>query len=230
MNSLSQALLILHVVAGCGALILFWIPIFVRKGGSLHRKVGLTYTTLMLLVTLSAIVLSIKNVYQGHMTEALFLGFLGFLTARPLLLGIESLKCKQALSHRYRMLYLVSSIVVATMGAGLIIYGVWANNTTSNLMYVFGTLGLLSLRSAYKLLQHPLKAKYAMWLEDHIENMCISGIAAHTAFIVVGAQSYIASYAQNYPMLNVAIWIAPTVIGIMGIEYFRRRYQRTSAI
>lgn len=226
MNTISNSLLLLHIISGFIALALFWVPVFTRKGGVNHRKVGQWYVWAMCSVALTAFVLSVENLMQGNVEMALFLGFLSLLTARPLWLGIECLQSKHGITTRYRLLHVGSSVLVSLAGVGLILYGALVNGT-SVLMYVFGVLGLSSSVDAVQLLRHDSVARYYAWLDDHIANMCITGIASHTAFLVFGASSVI-EQSMNSTM-SIVVWVAPTVVGTIGIRVAKRRFKGKSS-
>src|SRR5690606_12827191 len=57
MLSLHTTLLYLHIVLGAIALVVYWLPIFTRKGGALHIQAGKVFYYLMLAVAGSGIVL-----------------------------------------------------------------------------------------------------------------------------------------------------------------------------
>ena len=222
MGIISQGLLFVHVVAGLLSLVLFWVPVFTRKGGVHHRKIGHWYVRGMWVVAISALILSIENAVTGQINMALFLGFLSLITARPLCLGIECLNSKNQVTRNYRLLHLSTSAGVAIAGAILLAHGLSTSNGFSVLMIIFGILGISSLGEAFKLIKADNGTVYQNWLNDHIANMCASGIAAHTAFLVFGARSLLANV--DHPAFSIAIWVAPSVIGLIGIEYGKRHF------
>ena len=46
----------IHIIVGTIGLILFWIPVFSRKGGKLHRATGVWYVRCVVVVTISALI------------------------------------------------------------------------------------------------------------------------------------------------------------------------------
>ena len=96
MKNLSEILLATHVIAGMISLIIFWIPIFVKKGGNLHRSVGKVYVYLMWYVVISAFLLSVENFIEGSYIAAAFLGFLTLATGQPLWSAIAILNNKES--------------------------------------------------------------------------------------------------------------------------------------
>ena len=222
MGIFSQGLLFAHVIAGFISLVLFWVPVATRKGGVNHRKVGTWYVWGMWVVASSAFILSIENLIQGQINMAIFLGFLSLITARPLWLGIECLNSKKGVTPKYRIAHLGTSLVVAVAGAGLLFYGLSISSGFSVLMIIFGILGLTAAGEAVTLLKSGSGHAYKQWLDDHIANMCASGIAAHTAFLIFGARSFVSSV--DNAVFSIAVWVTPSIIGVIGIEYAKRRF------
>ena len=62
-----KVLLSIHIIAGTASLLLFWIPVMSRKGGTVHKKSGHFYYINMWVVQISAILLSLINAWQGDM-------------------------------------------------------------------------------------------------------------------------------------------------------------------
>ncbi len=222
LNTLSQALLTTHIVMGFISLLLFWVPVFARKGGLNHRRVGIWYVWGMSFVAGTAFLLSIENLWQGAGDFALFLGFLSLITARPLLLGVESLKIKRGVTARYHWAHSASSFIVVLAGAGLLFRGLTSDTGMSTLMIIFGVLGMLALKDVFDLIKMGSQKGYALWLNDHIVNMCTAGIAAHTAFLVFGMSSFIQGSMGS--VLSIVAWVSPAVIGNLGIVYAKRKY------
>ena len=118
---IDKILLTTHVIAGFISLVLFWLPIIVKKGSKLHIKIGWIYVYTMWFVVISSGLLSIINVIEGAYYVSLFLGFLAAITAMPLWYGISVLKYKrQAPPRKFynRRRYLALGIVI--LGLSLI--------------------------------------------------------------------------------------------------------------
>jgi len=225
MELLTKSLTIIHVIAGFLALALFWAPIFTRKGGQNHKKIGKFYIRLMWLVVITAFVLSVKNVVFGRYVMGAFLGFLALLTAKPMWLGIEALSNKTTVSKSYRLSELVLNIALTVSGVALIAYGIsLGGKGVAALMFVFGALGVFSIVDVIRAITVP--AEKVDWLKEHIVGMCVSGIAAHTAFLAFGANRVLANVFSSY--WAAVPWVGPTVVGFIGIAVARRRFQSKS--
>ena len=95
MEFIVKTLLFLHVTFGFTSLVLFWLPVFLKKGGKGHFIIGKLYVVAMWIVVATAALLSVKNVIIGKYFMSAFLGFISLITANPLWYGMAILKKKQ---------------------------------------------------------------------------------------------------------------------------------------
>ncbi len=222
MENVFNVFLTIHVVAGFGALVLFWIPTLTRKGGRTHRQVGKWYVRLMWSVVISAWSLCLLKVWQGQWVGASFLGFLGLITAQPLWYGMAVLKQKKRVS-------MISLQIRRGLSAAVVLFGLAMIGAAIDLKFqgpavllmIFGVLGLTSIKEVFKPLSK--QQSEAHWFIDHLEGMIITGIAAHTAFFAFGGNQF---FRGIFVDQWVAIpWIMPTVLGIVAIRLMKRKYQ-----
>src|SRR5205085_10441625 len=93
------------------------------------------------------------------------------------------------------------------------------------LLVIFGILcfvtGATDLRSLWWPSPDP---RY--WLYAHLNSMIATGIAAHTAFLALGAVRLVPQLYAFSPALYVIPWIAPTVIGFLAITLLQRHHCR----
>lgn len=227
MDLLIKALLYLHIGTGFASLVLFWLPIFLPKGGKGHRLVGKWYVYLMWVVVCTAAILSVKNLVIGNTNMGIFLGFISLITANPLWYGISVLRNKRTISARYRYTHLSFRTMIILSSIAMISYGIsLKGGGGAVLMFIFGGLGLADIPRFIKDLRKPVEK--IEWFKDHLVGMCTSGIAAYTAFFVFGANNYLQSVLSGY--WGVIPWVAPTVIGITGIFLAVRYYRKKGAI
>lgn len=227
METITKALLNIHVIAGFASLILFWIPIFTSKGGKSHRFIGKIYVRLMWVVVLTAALLSIKNIIIGNYVLAAFLGFLSFITANPLWHAISILKNKKNISSKHRNIQLLFHIMIVLFGIFLIIYGIaLKGNTAAILMFIFGGLGVADIRTVIKSIKNP--KQQSEWFKEHLIGMCTSAIAAYTAFLVFGARTFLGAHLSGY--WSIIPWLAPTIVGTIGIRYAVSYYKKKNMI
>lgn len=225
MEMLINYLLLLHVAAGFTSLCLFFVPAIARKGGKLHNTVGRWYTYGMWTVILTAIALCIIRYFQGQYVMALFLGFLALLTSRPLYHGIAVLRNKQGPSERMRRINLTLGGSLALFSPFLLGTGLgWWGPGGHQLLIIFGTLGMAVTWPG--MIGQPLgkTAKSYNWLEEHVSGLVISAIAAFTAFFAFGGRRILGdAFVGN---LEIVAWIAPTVLGVAFIRYYKWKLRR----
>ncbi|MEM6967169.1 MAG: hypothetical protein AAF573_20570 [Bacteroidota bacterium] len=227
MDNFSKLVLGLHVAAGFSSIVVFWIPIFLKKGSKLHNKIGKIYMVLMWIVVISAAILSIKNIIIGRYIAAAFLGFLTLITANPLWYGIAILKNKRGISRSYQRKHMLFHGLIFTAGIFLFGYGIYLEGKNAGvLMLIFGSLGMLTGKDVYQMYTAP--SSKSNWIKTHIEGMLTSGIAAYTAFAVFGGRTFFGAWFTGY--LSVIPWVAPTVVGIVLIKYYKKSYLKKTKV
>lgn len=227
MQSLFQILLVIHIIAGFAGLVLFWVPVFTRKGGVNHKRIGSYYVVAMWAVVSTAFLLSIINAANGRLQIAGFLGFLALITAQPLWLGMSVLNNKHKPKAAFMRLQGIVGLLVGVSAIGLLYLGSQSiSSPLGPVMIVFGVLGVIGLvdvaRNFGLLRQKERQAN--TWLDEHLTQFLTTGIAAHTAFLVFGASSYISALISG--PLAIIPWVSPTVIGFIGMHYARKKFLR----
>lgn len=224
MEFIVKALLFLHVTFGFTSLVLFWLPVFLKKGGKGHIITGKLYVIAMWIVVVTAALLSIKNVIIGKYFMAAFLGFISLITANPLWYGMVILKKDKAESSRkgrilFESIILAYSITLLSTG----VYGVWSGNSGNILLFIFGGLGLTALPTILKLRKADVSKTDR--IKEHMVGLLTSGIAAYTAFFVFGGYTWMEKILPG--MWQVLPWVAPGVLGglgiTLGVKYFRKK-------
>ena len=221
MEALGKGLLGIHVAAGFLSIVLFWIPMFVKKGNKIHRQVGKAYIYAMWVVVFTAIFLSIENFIQGHIELAVFLGFLSFITANPIWYGIAILKYKKNIPPQFKRNHIAFNLVIVLLGAMLLGYGIYLG-PNGTLMIIFGILGLSTGKDVY--ISYKNKSNESNWLKEHITGMLTSAIAAYTAFFVFGSMNFIKHIFTGYWVI--LPWVAPGVVGGILMNYYLRSYSK----
>ena len=222
MEHISKALLYLHISAGFISLVLFWIPMFAKKGGGLHNRVGIVYVNAMWIVVITAFILSLQNLFQGEYVIAGFLGFLSVLTSAPLWYAKAILKNKKELSPQYFLIFRSLHGIIFLSGLLLITWSLILRvQGPAVLMLIFGILGVANYRRVFVTLPELKDAK--SWLVTHLNGMISSGIAAYTAFFAFGSRQFMGELLSGY--LTVVPWVLPTILGTIAIRYYTKKYQ-----
>lgn len=216
-----STLMTIHIIAGSLSLIVFWIPAFTRKGGFNHNRVGRIYMKLMWTVVITAAILSIKNLYFGHIEAAAFLGFLSIITANPLWKGVAILNQKKGISASFQKKDLLFEILIFILGVLLLTYGIYLKGEGGAvLMIIFGFLGVSNLGTITKNIKNPpIKAN---WFIEHMKSMITTGIAAYTAFFAFGGRTVLGHIFTDYWMI--IPWVGPTVLGVFAMRYLEKYY------
>lgn len=221
MQALYQFLLPVHIIAGAISLIVFWIPIFTKKGGKAHIRVGKLYVFTMWVVVLTAAFLCIINAMTGRPQSAAFLGFLTILSSYPLWYGIVILKHKKHIPDHILHIRKALNVLLLLGGIGLISWGATLGfKDGSTLFLIFGILGLLSFPNVIRSSENT--RAHSNWLLEHINGMVITGIAAYTAFFAFGGREIMGELFSG--SLMAIPWSAPTVLGIIAMRFMRAKY------
>jgi uncharacterized membrane protein len=220
-----KLLLAIHIPAGLISLILFWIPVGVRKGGATHRKVGRIYYKGMWVVVITAFLLCLSNIYQGDLMSAVFLGFLSIITAYPLWYSYEILQQGKVWSDRY---FKVRRIFVGTLfaaGVGIFLLGA-IHFQFQDLGIMMTFFGILAFPAGRDLFLTKVKAmNKESKLKMHIRGTIISGIATHTAFFAFGGRRLLVDILGMDTSLMFIPWVMPTLLGVIYAKYMRRKYK-----
>lgn len=244
MLTLHQFALYLHIAVGSCALLLFWVPVFTRKGALDHKRFGRYFAWAMYTVSCSGIVMSgldltfpllvhgadlelspeveadvIRQVRQG----ALFLFSLSILVLTSTRHGWLTIRHKQDRAPLRRPAHLALNGLLVVIGIILLVTGI---NSGTILFMIFGGLqvstGLGNLRYIYRQQLRPRE-----WWLQHLGSLIGSGIGAYTAFTVFGGRRFFEEiFSSNFDSLAVLLWIAPSMVGVTAISVLSRRYKR----
>lgn len=205
-----KLLVITHVVAGIFSLIVGIIAMRARKGGSTHRKAGLTYYYAMIYVCISAIVIQFFHFIP-------FLALISIFSLYFVLMGKWSLRYKN-----YTLLpsikEKITMVIFTITGVLMIAYAVFGS-VLSIIILIFGIASVVQGTMDLKQYHKANKDKN-WWLLEHISKIGGSYIAAVTAFIVNNNEKL------NLELPDILIWIGPGIIGGFIINQVSKRYDR----
>ncbi len=238
MHSLYQALTYTHAIAGGLGLVVFWLPLIARLGGSTHKRYGRVFVTAMQIAGATAVIMTLllygfpievraaENLSADYQTQLIaeannladLLLPLGLLLLANSRHAVMVLRCKQnreplrAISHR---------LLILALGTACIHLLLVAISDGGALRWVFGFLGLGNAVAMWRYI-HKSELRKGEWLQAHIGNILGAGIGAHTAFLVFGGNNLIQQWVN--PDMQTWLWIAPSVIGGLGIAVMKARY------
>lgn len=199
------------------------MPIFSKKGGKTHRKIGEIYIRLMWLVIFSGVILTISKFHEGEIEAGIFLGFLVFLAARPVWYGIAILKSKNTLSTRLKNYHIALKLMLFFYGIFMLIYTFkFQDLALAPLFIAFGVLGLFAGLDAWRDFKNT--STDSNWLKEHFEGMLVSGVAAYTGFLAIGGYEFINKYmVGNWVLIP---WLLPSVVGMSLILFYKKRFKK----
>ena len=247
MYLLHQLSFYIHVAIGAFALLVFWIPVFVRKGSRDHKRFGRFFASAMYAVAFSGLIMSSLDMIvplSGHTPQpdlsaqaltataqnirlfALFLFSLSILVLATTRQGWLAIQNKEDRKMLRLPLHVVLNTGLILIGAVVLISGVLNDQW---LFSIFGGLeivvGITQLHYSFK---SQLKPKE--WWIEHLGGMCASGIAAYTAFFVFGGSRVINQlFTGAYADFQLMLWVAPGVTGGLAITLLSRHYARRFA-
>jgi uncharacterized membrane protein len=207
----------LHIAAGFAALLCFWVPLVVTKGNRTHRTVGRVYVWAMFVAAATAIVLVPIRMSQRPVDRwgfTLFLAYIAVLAFASAFYGVRVLKQKKRTGPHTALVDFVPPVVLAVAAVGLFAFGMTAG---FQLGLFFGPVGLLVAIPQIRNLRATPEGKQ-WWLLSHLSSMLVASITTVTAFFVVNAGHF-------FPTYKMVAWVAPTIIGVPLISYWRRRYR-----
>ncbi len=241
MTQIHNLLLYIHIFIGFASLVLFWIPIVAKKGGTLHVRAGRWYANAMYAVSITAFVMSImvlihpmgvrfssndfemgeafRIARQERMT-ATFLLAISILVFSNVRHGLLTLRAKRDHSLMRSPIHLGLNGLLTLMGVVLIFVGM---SSDFLLFYIFAGICLVS---GITQLRYSLKrnVKRMEWVIAHLGAMCGAGIGSYTAFFVFGGNQYLADLLTGN--LIVIPWITPAIIGTAIITLHSRKYRK----
>ncbi len=201
MEKVFTVTIVIHVLAGIGALIFGALAIILKKNTPKHKPVGRFYFYCMTTIFVTGVFLSVCK-------GLLFLFFIAIFTYYSTIIAYRALRLKNL--HNGQKPALIDWIVEVIAGAtfiGLIIFAVYYyiqhKDVNALIPLTFGTFGLWGvIKNTQRLLSKPKETLY--WLKMHIGNMLGSYIGAITAFVV--------NQAEHIPLPQIVLWLGPAAI------------------
>ena len=192
-----------HIACGMTALLTGFISIVTEEGKKLHRKAGKVFFVAMILVAISAFVISIVKSNSFLFAIGVFSFYLNYF-------GYRALKNSSAKFKWFDWLVIAISVVtsaymISTLNIVLVVFGVL-------LAYLLISNALPQLQGEEKLKEVRKRKMLA-----HIGNMMGAYIATFTAFVVVNI---------NFVKPGWIVWLLPTALGLPVIIYYTRVWKK----
>ena len=208
----------IHIASGFGALATFWLPLVVRKGSTLHRRVGWAYVVATAILAVTAVIVCVGRLTDDNPrndARALFLAYVALFSGATASYGVRALRTKHRTSaHRGVWAFALPSALVAC-GLALAALGITDH---APLFVGFAALGVFVGAAQLRFWIRP-PATTRQWWFEHMNGMVISSIATLTAFAILNALRLGLAFA------NLAVWFTPAIVGGIGLAVWRRHYR-----
>lgn len=238
--NIHQVLFYIHVFCGSIGLIVFWLPMLVKKGGALHISSGKIFANGMLIVSISGLFMSAfllldpigvrypeggisiekaQLVVEQNRSLGIFLLMLSLLVFVNVKHSILVLKAKsdRSLLKSVGHMTSISALLLTGIAVGLLAF------ESGNVL--FAIFSGLSIVSSVGLFRYVFKQhlKPREWLIEHLTNIIGSGIGAYTAFFAFGGRRFLGEIFSG--QLQILPWILPGIIGAVASVYLARKYR-----
>lgn len=213
----------LHIIAGAAALLVFWIPLVTRKGGTTHRRAGWVYVVAAAIVAVTGIASAGRLVFHDPRPHAwrggIFLIYVGLFAAESALLGARALRPKARADSGQGAIDLVPSLLLVAGGVALVPFGF----SQGRLLFVlFAALGIGQGAMHLRSWRDHRKSREGRLLA-HMTAMGTSCITTLTAFVVVNAPRL------GMRTFDARLWAVPIVGLGVGLAFMRRHYAKRFA-
>jgi hypothetical protein len=250
MVEIFKSLRFLHIIAGAITILLFFIPLIARKGGRLHVRVGWVYASAMAFIVISAFTLSgivfpdplyirkfapvitearrlhpvtpaeIAYYELSQKVGAVFTAYLAAVTLASLWHGISAVRTKRNPAAMRNPLNIGWNILAIAWGVVLLVLGIrYHSPVLLGVSPLGAVVGIPNLRY---ILRGP-QTRMGWWYE-HLSGMIGSGIAAWTAFVVIGGGVFFRDLTRSKGV--VVFWIMPSILGYPAIQMVKKYYRR----
>ncbi|REJ83022.1 MAG: hypothetical protein DWQ44_02600 [Bacteroidetes bacterium] len=216
MTSLFDISLIVHILAGSLSFIVAPVALIVRKGGNAHRFWGKIFFWAMIVVCITAWIMSSIKSNRFMFMVGVFSFYLVFSGYRSLF------RKKLYQTGKVALIDWIVSIGTLLFGGWLLFIGIVA--IPQGLAYValaFGVIAVLLSISDIRNFIKP-KADKNQWFFNHLTGMVAAYIAALSAFSVVNLDF------EWMPV--VVLWLWPSMAGIplmiIWTRYYRRKFDK----
>jgi uncharacterized membrane protein len=208
------AALLVHIIAGSTAMLCGAVALLSLKGGRTHRRFGAVFLAAMILIGLSAIVLTFFR-------PNLFLLFLALFALYLVIWGRLALTRKRlAPEQPAPRSHLLPTLL---FGLSSLAFLAVAIRNGAPVFIVFVGLALLLVRGHLGRLRHGGEHRLH-WLVDHVFGFAIAYVAGLTAVLVVNTTPHL---PPTLPLLFL-VWLGPTAVGVPLVIRYARKLRRTA--
>lgn len=223
---LYNALAFTHMIAGIAGLATFWLPVFAKKGGLVHRAAGKVFLVAMLLVTVTGVPLAAQLIAVGQWVFGVFLLYVAVLLGTSVSSAWGAIRLKRDPERYYGAVHAAVAWLLLLSGATVSVLG-YAFDVM--LLLIFGFIGPLAALDMFNR-RRAEKRPANWWLLEHFGGMIGGGIATHVAFGAFGLRQLWPAYASLEGWIGVLPWLLPVVVGTVASILLERHYRRPVAV
>ncbi len=224
----------IHIFVGFTGLFAFWFPVFARKGGPTHVRMGRVFEWAAYVVAGTAVLNALGRLTQAVIEGArladnraefgfaIFLAYLGIVTFASVRHGVRSVRLKGDFAA-LRTPFHVSLAALSVLGSALVVvYALTFWSGLSIVLLALSPAGVGQGVAMWSQMTRPPSERMA-WYYAHMGNMIGAGIAFHTAFLVFGSARFVPFELPG--MWQIVPWIMPAAIGTVAGRVAENRYR-----
>ena len=235
-----------HVTIGSVALVVFWLPVFARKGSPFHKRAGRWFANSMYAVSVTGLVMSTivlidpigirfgdtrldmaAGFEQAERIRlfAAFLLMLSVLVFTSVRHAIIVLRARADRSILREPAHLALQGSLAALGLAVGVFGLRSGEL---LLIIFAAVSLSAAAGMLRYSFKPTLSRNEWWIE-HLGSIIGAGIGAYTAFFAFGGRRFLADILTG--QWQVVPWVLPAIVGtafsMRLSRYYRRRFAKT---
>ena len=219
-----KILIWLHVASALVALITMFVPLFSKKGGSIHRRLGIIYVQSMLVTCGTAIVVSLWRIFgepnatDDRIAVAAFMIFLSLFALSGISHGLMALKFKERKEAVFDKRVLALPFFVFILGLVAMVGGYLIGKSV---LLWFPLVGVIVSAGQIKYWISIPQEKMHWWYE-HMAGMFTACISTSTAFVVVALPRLIENPTW---VRSLYVWLAPSLVLVPILLVWTNRYK-----
>jgi uncharacterized membrane protein len=208
----------LHIAIGVVALTAFWVVAVLRKGTSLHRRLGDVYLLAMLGILLTATPMALAAFSRGTPVLGTFLLYLALVTGTGAWVALRAIRRRESIDRYLAMPY--RPVAWLNLAAGVAVLALGA--TRGDLLLVGMSAIGLSVGARMLTFAAARPTDRHWWLERHYTGIIGSGAAAHVAFLNLGLRHL--APARWSDAITYLSWFGPVLVSVAVVVYLNRRF------
>jgi hypothetical protein len=217
-----QVLVSVHGAIGVIALVTFWSNAVLRKGTTLHRRVGRVFLLAMAGILATAMPMAWFAFRSGRPVTAAFLGYLVVITAVAVWCQWRAIRDQDDVMRYTGPIYVGLGVLALLSGLAVLALGI---RVGAPLLMGFSVVGLASgVEHLYKRRHRAqLGARRDWWLVEHYNAVLGNGIATHIAFLSIGLPRLLPSAGGG--LLTTLAWFGPLLVALIAKVLIDRRWK-----